>query len=347
MTDGFRDNEDVDGKGGAGTYTSTDYGSDEDDWTKWGATDWKKYKAAIVGSSAVEEDNAAQGDIANGLIDPNTLVEAANTFNQTQMNLASVAENLRQQARGLAGEGRPWQGKAAEAFLAKMETMSQYLDSQAERINGGSTTLGAHSVPSQLYNSGNVLAWAQQSVNYIDSYYAAWAGAHGAKTYDGLVHVSEIKGLPEKITEDMKKVMSQLVGQYKMNVDAVVQPSPTGPDTSVDISVPSLSDYSIPEISTPNFSYPDISTPNFSFPDQSYPNFSYPDVSTPNLSLPPGVSLPPGTDIPPPTGNIPPPGGNVPPPGGGVLPPGTNVPPPNLQNPPGLDTNPPVWTPRI
>src|ERR1700712_616701 len=101
--DDFRGNGDVGGSGKAGTYTPTDYGTDEHDWEKWGPADWKKYEAAIVGSSAVEASNASQGEAADGLIDPNTLVKAAGVFNQTQVNIASIADNLRQQARGLAG----------------------------------------------------------------------------------------------------------------------------------------------------------------------------------------------------------------------------------------------------
>jgi hypothetical protein len=87
--------------------------------------DWKKYEAAIIGSSAVESSDASQGEAVDGLIDPNTLVTAAGVFNQAQLTTSSIAENLRHQAGGLAGEGRPWQGAAADAFLSKMELLSR------------------------------------------------------------------------------------------------------------------------------------------------------------------------------------------------------------------------------
>ena len=51
------------GDGSAAVYTGGSYGTDEQDYEKW--TDWKQIKAAIVGSAAVEPDNASKGANAN------------------------------------------------------------------------------------------------------------------------------------------------------------------------------------------------------------------------------------------------------------------------------------------
>ena len=88
-----------------------------DDYT---TQDWKWIEAVLTGSSAVNNKTgvatAAEG--GNALVDPVSLRTAAGIFNTAQSVMRGVAKNLVDQANGLAGEGRAWQGKGAEAFLA-------------------------------------------------------------------------------------------------------------------------------------------------------------------------------------------------------------------------------------
>ncbi|MET0491502.1 MAG: hypothetical protein ABW000_00080 [Actinoplanes sp.] len=289
--------------------------SDTDDYTK---QDWKWIEAVLTGASAVNNKNgvatAAQG--GEGMVSPESLRAAGAIFNTTQSVMRGVAQNLAAQAKGLAGEGRAWQGKGAEAFLGKMLDISHYLERQAERINGGTNGTGAATVPNQLNHAGDVLKWAQDQVRYIDGFYSNWAADKVTDHGDGVVHVSEIKGLPDVMTAAMRKVMDQLVGEYvDLGVKAVTtpqpvnggngspQPSPSSSPLPSSTPHPSPSSSPLPSNSpqptpSPSSSPLPSNSPQPTPSPSSSPLPSNSPQPTPSSSPPPKVQ----TDVPPPAG---------------------------------------------
>src|SRR5689334_5105462 len=121
-----------------GIYASGETGSEGNvyDYTD---KDWKWIEAVLTGSSAVNNANGAATAAQNAaaLVNPQSLRDAGTIFNNTQSVMRGVAKNLAAQVKGLAGDGRAWQGTAAETFKAKMLDVANYLERQAERINGG------------------------------------------------------------------------------------------------------------------------------------------------------------------------------------------------------------------
>ncbi|MEU7906154.1 hypothetical protein AB0B58_25300, partial [Actinoplanes sp. NPDC049118] len=313
-----------------GVVVSGTSGSLRDDWKNW---DGWQLKAAIHGSAGVGASNSDHAQLHNAMISPESLRSAGNTFNLVQVYVTSVSKNLRDQAKALVGKGKPWQGKAANAFLAKMDLLGEFLEHQAEKIKNGDAAGPASSMPSQLFHSGNVLKWAQDQSAYIDGYYASWATKLGVETVDGLVSIKGIPGLPEMFKEDMVKIIGVLAKEYALfSVNEVEPPAPNGGQTPPDLPkkdpTTTLPD---PPDKDPTTTLPD---PPKKDPTTTLPDPPNKDLSTnPPPTPPPTPPPPPQKDLstnPPPTPPTGPPPPSIPPPGGTPPQPSTIAPPPPL-----------------
>ncbi|MDH6630479.1 uncharacterized protein YukE, partial [Streptomyces sp. LBL] len=195
------------------------------DYSDW---DWRKIKSAITGGADGED---AQYDLT--LSDPQTLQDAGNAFYYTQKVLEDVARSLSEQSDALAGEGRPWQGQAAQAFTATMGSFAKQVTAMANVLSGGAT--GHHNVPQQLADNAQHLREAIAKVGDIDVWYANQAIKvdPSLKMDNGLVMVSKAGKIPQMMADDMRQVLVALAKHYTLTKDAVVQPeAPSVPTSS-------------------------------------------------------------------------------------------------------------------
>jgi hypothetical protein len=162
-----------------------------------------------------------------------------------------VAQDIVQQANLLAGEdGSPWQGAAAQSFMAMIKTFANDINSNVSLLQDAA----GNSIPDQLINNANTLAWAQQEVQYIDSYWANIASQEGAQTINGLVQVHEVPSIPPLMTSDMKQVMSTLVTNYSGNTyPTPLTPQPVNPTATRTRTATSTELQLQPNINAPNY----------------------------------------------------------------------------------------------
>ncbi|MGP4014995.1 hypothetical protein [Saccharopolyspora sp. 5N708] len=269
--------------------------SQGNDYESW---DWKQIKAALTGGSALSSDEMRE--TARGYVDPQTLRIAGDNFEHAREALTVVAKSVRDQATALAGPDGPWQGTAADAFMAKMTEFAEDIEANAERIAGGDA--GLNPVPQGLHHNGNVLAWAQNAVNTIDSHYANIALQRGVAPVmdNGLVMVSKDPEVVKAMTEQMRNVIRQVAQNYAETFNSVTHLTPgSGPGGGGAPPPPEGRGAPPP-------------------PGGEGP--------------PPGKEPPPGDG--PPPGNEPPPGAEQPP--GNEPPPGAE-PPPGTEPPPGAE----------
>jgi hypothetical protein len=274
-----------------GVYGNANLTPSEGDKDDWQSMTWSQIEAAILGASEISSSNT---DTGSGVASPTTLQAAADVFYNVQQTLASVAQDLVQQANLLAGEdGSPWQGPAAQSFMAMIKTFANDISSNASLLQDAA----GNSVPDQLINNANTLAWAQSEVQYIDSYWANIATQEGAQTINGLVQVHEVPSIPPLMTSDMKQVMSTLVSNYSNNVYPTPLPpqtvSPNGStnlNSNLNQNSPNLN-FNAPNFQAPN--YPNINIPNISMPNTGSPNLNtnIPNTDGPNLSTPNSLGI--------------------------------------------------------
>jgi hypothetical protein len=191
-----------------GGFTSGDHGIFGDpnyssySTSQYYSWDWKQIEAAIDGGSTISGTGGEQEALS--ISNPQTLWDAGDTFEYIRQVLTMVAQSLADQSNALAGgNSPPWKGAAADAFLSTMTTFSKQVAANAEVLTGGSA--GLDPVPSKLVDNGNHLSSAQNIVRSIDSWYAQQAlnmGIHAMS--NGLVPVSQVSGLPDMITHDMR-----------------------------------------------------------------------------------------------------------------------------------------------
>jgi hypothetical protein len=202
--------------------------SDYDTW------DWKQIKAAVYGSAAASESDAAAH--AKSVADPQSLQHAAEIFFLVQRTLEMVAQSLTDQAKALAEDGGPWKGAAADSFLDMMTTFSKQVRSNAQVLSGGAT--GTNSVPQQLANNAVSLATAQDLIVRIDQYYAAQAQRIGVGPMsNGLIPISQKPVLVKMMTDQMRQVLKSLAGGYEISIHGIQSPpgvnSPRGSNPGV------------------------------------------------------------------------------------------------------------------
>ncbi|MFD3583848.1 hypothetical protein [Streptomyces sp. NPDC058683] len=245
--------------------------SDYDTW------DWKQIQAAIVGMSAGVHSQANE-DHASGVASPQSLRDAADILAEVQGVLATVAQSLTAQAKALAGDNGPWQGAAADAFAGMIDGFSKQVQANAEALAGGST--GADNVPQQVADNAVNLANAQHLIQEIDVWYANQARQMGVQPMsNGLIPISKKPQLVEMMTNDMRKVLKSLAGNYRVTIDSIKSPSPIvspGNNTSPTDGLPQpdpLSPDGLPDTGTGTGTGLDTGTPDLGTPDGA-PAFS-------------------------------------------------------------------------
>ncbi|MGW1874406.1 hypothetical protein [Streptomyces sp. NPDC001975] len=245
--------------------------SDYDTW------DWKQIQAAIVGMSAGVHSQANE-DHAAAVASPQSLRDAADILAEVQGVLATVAQSLTAQAKALAGDNGPWQGAAADAFAGMIDGFSKQVQANVEALAGGST--GAHNVPQQVADNAVNLANAQHLIAEIDVWYANQARQMGVQPMsNGLIPISKKPQLVEMMTNDMRKVLKSLAGNYRVTIDNIKSPSPIdspGTNTSPTDGLPQpdpLSPDGLPDTGTGTGTGLDTGTPDLGTPDGT-PAFS-------------------------------------------------------------------------
>ncbi|MEU8472555.1 WXG100 family type VII secretion target, partial [Streptomyces sp. NPDC029006] len=208
---------------GTGIYADPTVQGSPSDYDGW---DWKQIMAAITGGSALVPGEGGDGR-ASSVSSPQTLVKAANDFQFVQEVMAMVAKSLADQAKALAGgNGAPWQGGAADAFMDAMTTFSKQVASNAEALGGGST---GSSVAQNLVWSANALSVAQANIHSIDAWYANQAARLGVKPMaNGLMPISQKPELVQMMTDDMRAELKKLASNYAQVSQNLgrVQPKP-------------------------------------------------------------------------------------------------------------------------
>ena len=215
-----------DSEGGASFPPSTVSTADLDDYRGWARESggWRKLLASVTGGAAV---STASGHArAAEAVSPQSLVEASSAFLLVQETLQWVQAFIASQSRAIAGEGKGWQGTAADAFLAEMEFFSKFVGAQAERIGGSSGTGGLNSLPSQLYSSANRLTWAQEQMHKLDAAWAAYAKEQGSPTDGANLTAMTGTSAEKPLTEALVQVMDSLASEYALTYNAVNPPDP-------------------------------------------------------------------------------------------------------------------------
>lgn len=220
------------------------------DYDSW---DWKQIEAVIVGGSNMSEQT--EEDRAHTVASPQSLYDAGDTFQFVHDVLQMVSENLVAQAKALAGEkDSPWQGEAADSFMTMMQTFSKQVAAGTDALSGGS--MGA-SVAQTLVDAGNDLAVAQANIVTIDNWYAQQALNIGIKPMkNGLIPVSQSPEIVRMMTDDMRKVLHSLAGQYSVETRTLGQVSPTNitsplSSTTSPLTQPDATAFKQPKTSTP------------------------------------------------------------------------------------------------
>ncbi|MET8948854.1 hypothetical protein ABZX30_36410 [Streptomyces sp. NPDC004542] len=208
---------------GSGIYADPTVQGSPSDYDSW---DWKQIMAAITGGSALVPGEGGEAR-ASSVSSPQTLVKAANDFQYVQEVMAMVAKSLADQSKALAGgEGAPWRGGAADAFMESMTTFSKQVASNAEALGGGAT---GSSVGQNLVWSANALAVAQANIHAIDYWYANQAARLGVKPMaNGLMPISQKPELVQMMTDDMRAELKKLASNYAQVSQTLgrVQPKP-------------------------------------------------------------------------------------------------------------------------
>ncbi|HYQ64010.1 hypothetical protein [Actinophytocola sp.] len=303
-------------------------GTDFEGWT------WKQIMAAINGGAAIAPGSDGQ-QRALQISNPETLFTAASTFNTALLNLNAVAEIVTDQTAALAGPDGAWKGKGADQFVTMMSKFVAQVLARANQLSGGAAHID--NFVTQLYNDGVYLRWAQETIRYIDGFYAQQVIAMGHQFPDGRAHIADVPEAVTAMTANMKVVGQTLAAQYNLvagkfsvpdmtgfgggpggppppvpNPDKLPPPPPppnTGggpPPPHLNTSVPPPNIPPPPNLKTPNLKTPDLKTPNLKTPnlkDPSLesPNLKSPDLKSPNLTAP-NLKSPDLADLRPPSG---------------------------------------------
>src|SRR5216683_2250279 len=197
------------------------------DYTQW---TWYEIEAAIFG--AVDWQNNNDWAEAYAVSNPQTLADAAAAYYYVTTALYLVADNMLAYGNALAGkDDSPWRGDAGGAFHTMVTKFSAQVKANADVLSGGPTA--ADSVPNQLLNLGNGLAWAQWQVKAVEQWYARQASqldklygfADPAMT--GYASIGDYD--TSMLTTEMRAIMQKLVTVapvgYTLTVDPIVPPT--------------------------------------------------------------------------------------------------------------------------
>jgi len=213
------------GTGNDGAVLSKYHGSGSpDDFGSW---DWKQIEAAITGIAAAHSGDTQGFQDAQLVSNPQTLYDAANTFEYVKQTLQMVHTSISDQTDALAnGDHAPWKGPASQAFRQMMSTLSQNVKANAQVLIGD---VGADDIPQQVNHNGQQLATAIKTIHDIDIWYANEAVKQGAPVVNGLVMVHEKPKIVEMMTHDMRQVITNLSGHYSVTNDGFTPPNTTDP----------------------------------------------------------------------------------------------------------------------
>ncbi|MEC3993792.1 hypothetical protein VSR01_09660 [Actinacidiphila sp. DG2A-62] len=193
-----------------------------------------------------------------------------------------------------------------------MTTLVKQTQDMADKLSGGIT--GDYDVPQQLANDAATLRYAIMRLEDIDSWYAMkalqWAHAHlrDITMDDGRVAVSQVPGLSDRMSADMRAVMSSLADHYRVTIENAAYSTP--PDNPANGSGgPGPTDSSGYGDSGDPVPYPDMGSggggylPDFGSSGPDNPT-SYPDVGSAGDggNLPDFGSSGPGSAVPYPGG---------------------------------------------
>ncbi|BCY07234.1 hypothetical protein [Actinoplanes sp. L3-i22] len=237
---------------------------------------WRKIEASVLGGSALG-GSADAAAYAHGLVNPESLVQAADAFNYSWQGLLWLEKTVREGAKAIAGDGKAWQGTAADAFLERMNGLADQLKSQADHLGGGGDGQGAYSVPANLMNGANTLAWAQQWIVYLDEQWGIVAKANGADFNKETGSVS-ISATPEsaKMAAAMADVVEVLAEQYQITINKA---EPVDPDVA---KVKDPTPPPTPEVKTPD-------TPGGGGGPTGGGGGNIPKINTPDVGTPTGA----------------------------------------------------------
>ncbi|NJC11535.1 hypothetical protein F4558_001361 [Micromonospora profundi] len=281
--------------------------SDPDDYKKWARErgGWRKLRTAVTGGAAMSTDEGRQH--AETLVNAQSVMDAGAAFDLAGRTFGELGPYLLTHARAIAGEGKPWQGPAADAFLGQMEYLAKILDAQSERITGPPGTGGSRSIPQQLYNDANALAYAQYAMEYYDHAFANLARQAGnAVGGDGLVSITG-SPLETPMAQRMEGVIDVLANQYEgFTHEAVVpvrrdNPSTVSPPPPAPPPAPPAPPSAPPPSAPPPSAPPPSAPPPPGGPNVRPPNFN--NASNGNGSNGPNLSLPNPPPTPRPNGN--------------------------------------------
>ena len=257
---------------------------------------WRLLRAAVNGGSALATDEGKA--VAKERVNPQSLMDAGAAFERAYLTLRFLAAFMRDHPHAIAGEGKPWQGPAADAFLQRTDYLADFLDAQAQRIAGTPGSGDALSIHQQLYNGANTLEWAAYAVRYLDKAYARLAREAGNAIGDG--GLVAITGSPYErpMAQAMADCIDVLAKQYDFLVESVLLP-----DRGNNLPSPDDSPVPPPPDAPGPPKVPSIPPPNLGGGASNIPSPDVPNVRGPNGSgLKGGVSVP---SIPPPATSLP------------------------------------------
>ncbi|MEU4752053.1 hypothetical protein AB0F93_13860, partial [Micromonospora tulbaghiae] len=297
--------------------------SDLYDYQTWAkeTRGWRKLEAAVNGGAALTTESGQ--DHAKTLVSVRSVVETAQAFQATQDLLIWLEQTIRTAVTSMVGDDKAWKGPAANGFRDKMNYYADLLGKQAEHLAGGAvpdSTTAANSInsstnrnslPSQLYDAANHLAWAQQTITYLDRAWASIASDNGVGSGSGPVPISGTE-YEKPMAQQMSEVVHTVAEKYRMTTDRAGTSGVTMPTPS--ITTPTMPNLTTPNLTTPNLTPPPtVPPPVFTTPSiggvttppvNAPPNITVPTITPPNLAGGPGTGGPgtgqgPGTFTPP------------------------------------------------
>ncbi|ONI76975.1 hypothetical protein ALI144C_33180 [Actinosynnema sp. ALI-1.44] len=290
-----------------GSVVATGVFGEKSDYDKWG---WKEIMARITGAGAISQQARDKLDVG-AVSNPETLWNAATAIRMAKEVLASVGKSINDQTKALAGEGGPWQGEAATAFVGMMKPFAESFASHATQLDGGPARLNP--IPEQLWAAGNYLQWAIKTIHDIDNFYAQEALRIASlknppeditmESEEGnRIHVGKYPEVVKLLDRDMRVVLKSLAGEYEKQdykvdlvtvsmpggVDGPNDPTKYGPVETNGITLkgpdaPNLKpppEYKAPEYKAPEYEVPEYN-PNQYNPNQFDPS-DFKQSSNPN-----------------------------------------------------------------
>ncbi len=208
---------------------------DESSWN------WKQIKAAVNGGSEIPAGDSSAYEEARGVSNPESFFRLAQSFARVQATLALCRDVTQLHSHAIAGDDRPWQGGAADAFNRSMKWTVGVLDSHIDQITAAADKDRPEqgSIIESLVAAGNRLAYSRAVLDAIDSHYASEARRLGVEPMDnGLIPVSKRPDIVAMMDRDMRAEFERLNEQYSLTVNDLRPPPPEEPPTTDPLAPP-------------------------------------------------------------------------------------------------------------